>query len=108
MVRIIWQDIALEQLKKHLEYSATEFGIKTMNKFIKEVEYFEERLKMMPESYTPVQELKDRKHIYRGCIIMRNFKLIHFYDSEQDTVFVDYIWDTRMNPVKLVRLYKNK
>lgn len=39
---------------------------------------------------------------------MRNFKLIHFYDSEQDTVFVDYIWDTRMNPVKLVRLYKNK
>lgn len=50
MVRIIWQDIALEQLKKHLEYSAT----------------------------------------------------------EQDTVFVDYIWDTRMNPVKLVRLYKNK
>ena len=66
MVRIIWQDIALEQLKKHLEYSATEFGIKTMNKFIKEVEYFEERLKMMPESLYSCTRIKRQKaHISR-------------------------------------------
>ena len=32
---------------------------------------------------------------------MKNFKLIHYYDKESDTVYIDYIWDMRMNPAKL-------
>ena len=27
--------------------------------------------------------------------------LIHYYDIESDTVYIDYIWDMRMNPVRL-------
>ena len=30
--------------------------------------------------------------------------LIHYYDIESDTVYIDYIWDMRMNPVKLKRI----
>ena len=41
MVQIIWSKEALFQLKRHLEYSYIEFGNKTMNKFIKEVEGFQ-------------------------------------------------------------------
>ena len=35
---------------------------------------------------------------------MSNFKLIHYYDIERDTVYIDYIWDMRMNPERLSKL----
>ena len=31
-------------------------------------------------------------------------KVVHYYDTDSDTVFIDYIWDMRMNPVKLKKL----
>lgn len=31
-------------------------------------------------------------------------KVGHFYDEESDTVYIDYIWDMRMNPVKLSKM----
>ena len=37
---------------------------------------------------------------------MKNFQLIHFYDKDSDTVFIDTIWDMRMNPVKLTEEVK--
>ena len=76
MVQIIWSKEALFQLKRHLEYSYIEFGNKTMNKFIKEVEGFEKRLQIFPESYKPVPELSDLSNFYRGCTVMKNFLLI--------------------------------
>jgi len=39
---------------------------------------------------------------------MKNFKLIHYFDVESDTVYIDYIWDMRMNPVKLKRMKFDK
>ena len=37
---------------------------------------------------------------------MRNFQLIHYYDAESDTVYIDAVWDMRMNPVKLKKMIK--
>lgn len=28
----------------------------------------------------------------------------HYYDKDSDTVYIDYIWDMRMNPVKLEKM----
>ena len=106
MVQIIWSKEALLQLKRHLEYSYIEFGNKTMNKFIKEVEGFEKRLQISPESYKPVPELSDLSNFYRGCTVMKNFLLIHYYDQVSDTVYVDYIWDMRRDPNRLKRRFK--
>lgn len=106
MVQIIWSKEALFQLKRHLEYSYIEFGNKTMNKFIKEVEGFEKRLQIFPESYKPVPELSDLSNFYRGCTVMKNFLLIHYYDQVSDTVYVDYIWDMRCDPNRLKRRFK--
>ena len=106
MVQIIWSKEALLQLKRHLEYSYTEFGNKTMNKFIKEVEGFEERLRLFPESYKLVPELSDLPKFYRGCTVMKNFLLIHYYDQVHSIIYVDYIWDMRRNPDRLKRRFK--
>ena len=77
-----------------------------MNKFIQEVEQFEERLHAHPLSYFVIPQLVGKKREYRGCIIMRNFKIVHYYDVKLEKVIVAYIWDMRMNPKKLQQRFK--
>lgn len=106
MVQVEWRKTALRQLKQHLEYSYTEFGAKTMNEFIQEVEQFEERLHHYPLSYSIVPQLAEKERDYRGCVVMRNFKIIYYYDEKAEKVIVSYIWDMRMNPQKLEKKFK--
>ena len=37
---------------------------------------------------------------------MKSFQLIHYYAPDIDTVYIDAIWDMRMNPVKLDQMIK--
>ena len=37
---------------------------------------------------------------------MKSFQLIHYYDHDADTVYIDTIWDMRMNPKKLEQMVK--
>ena len=36
---------------------------------------------------------------YRGAIIMKNFKIIYFYNEEKDILWLD-LWDMRQDPRK--------
>lgn len=38
---------------------------------------------------------------YRGAIIMKNFKIIYFYDEDSNLVRIVDLWDLRQNPRKL-------
>ena len=38
---------------------------------------------------------------YRGAIIMKNFKIIYFYDEDSNLVRIVDFWDLRQNPRKL-------
>lgn len=108
MVQIIWSQETLQQLRGHLEYAYSEFGMKTMNKFISQVEAFEKRIRLFPESYKPVPELSDLPQLYRGCTVMKHFLLIHYYDAIHNVVYVDYIWDMRRNPNRLKKQFGSK
>ena len=48
--------------------------------------------------------LEHREKVYHGAIIMKSFQLIHYYDTATDTVYIDAIWDMRMNPIKLDKI----
>jgi hypothetical protein len=50
--------------------------------------------------------LEHREKDYRGATIMKSFQLIHYYAFDIDTVYIDAIWDMRMNPVKLEQMIK--
>lgn len=54
----------------------------------------------MPESYPFVPELQKWRK-YRGAIIMKNFKIIYFYNEEKDILWLVDLWDLRQNPRKL-------
>ena len=58
------------------------------------------QLRLMPESYPFVPELQKWRK-YRGAIIMKNFKIIYFYNEEKDILWLVDLWDLRQNPRKL-------
>lgn len=56
-------------------------------------------LSRFPEAHSPVG--KKRNILFRGIIIMKNFKMIYYYDDSKDQVWIIDIWDMRQNPKKL-------
>ncbi len=104
MAKVIWHSNAQSMLDYHIEYALAEFGKKTALRWRREIEAFEEQMKKYPESYTPEALLRGKPVLYRSRHLMnRRFKLIHYYNESTDTVHVVDIWDTRMNPSKLIK-----
>jgi len=101
MAQVIWNENASLQLEAHLDYAVEVFGRKTVNNWYTDIRRIESRLSLFPKSYTQEPLLADRDKEYRGAILMKNFKLIHYYDEPSDTVYIDAIWDMRMYPDKL-------
>ncbi|MBQ8152291.1 MAG: hypothetical protein IJ069_01240 [Prevotella sp.] len=58
------------------------------------------------ETHPKVLAIENRDKEYRGAIIMKNFQLIYYYDTDTDTVYIDTIWDMRMNPQALILTIK--
>ena len=106
MALIIWKRKVRLQLRKQLEYAHTEFGQLTARRWVEQLMAFEERLKDYPASYTPIRELKDEPILYRGCTVMKNFKIIYYYEEPTDTVVIVTLWDMRRNPLRLVKEFK--
>lgn len=103
MVQVIWQSKARMKLQKTLEFSYTEYGKRTMDRFILELELVEKRLMDFPVSYPPVALLKDKRRRYRGAIVMDNFLIVYYYAYSSKKVRVVDFWDMRRNPVALVK-----
>lgn len=106
MAKIMWNGLASRQLEVHLDYALEEFGQKCVRNWYRDILSIESRLKLHPLSFPKVSLLEHRDKEYRGATIMRNFQLIHYYDAENDTVYIDAVWDMRMNPTRLKKLMK--
>lgn len=104
MAQIIWNESASLLLEAHLDYAVEEFGRKAVNNWYTDIRRIESRLSRFPKSFTPEPLLEGRGKEYRGAILMKNFKLIHYYDEEADIVYIDAIWDMRMSPGNLKNL----
>ena len=106
MAKIVWKELAASQLEIHLDYALEEFGQKCVRNWYQDILRIESRLTLQPLSYPKVSALEHREKEYRGATIMKSFQLIHYYDPDIGTVYIDAIWDMRMNPVKLNQMIK--
>lgn len=101
MAKIVWNDSATLKLERQLDYALNEFGRKCVAHWYRDILRIESRLSIQPLSYPKISLLSNRDKEYRGATIMENFQLVHYYDAENDIVYIDTIWDMRMNPKKL-------
>ena len=98
---VVRQDeIFMQEFQKCLVFALEEFGKKSVGRWQEQLSRIMHRLKMMPESYPFVPELQKWRK-YRGAIIMKNFKIIYFYNEEKDILWLVDLWDMRQDPRKL-------
>ena len=100
IVEIKVERLFLVEFRKCVAYAFSEFGRKTVKNWNAEYEKIRHRLEMMPTCYPFVPELQKWQK-YRGAIIMKNFKIIYFYDEDSNLVRIVDLWDLRQNPRKL-------
>ena len=55
----------------------------------------------MPKRYPIVAHFRNETMEFRGVIIMKNFKIIYFYNEEKDIIWLVDLWDLRQDPRKL-------
>ena len=92
-------DLFDSEFDKCVDYALLEFVRKTAKKWIDSLIGITHQLRLMPERYPFMPELQKWRK-YRGAIIMKNFKIIYFYNEEQDILWLD-LWDMRPDPRKL-------
>lgn len=92
-------DLFDSEFDKCVDYALLEFGRKTAKKWIDSLIGIKYQLRLMPESYPFVPELQKWRK-YRGAIIMKNFKIIYFYNEEKDILWLVDLWDMRQDPRK--------
>ena len=94
---------AIEQLTNiidsHLEYC----GERSALKFSATVDEKLNTLMKFPESGFPEPLLKGKAIFYRAKIINKNYKLIYWVEA--DIIHVSAIWDMRMSPIRLVKMF---
>ena len=88
-----------EKLRSYIEQAYEDYGMKTAKKWFESVNAAIKSLSRFPEAHSPVG--KKRNMMFRGIIIMKNFKMIYYYDEPKDQVWIIDIWDMRQNPKKL-------
>ena len=98
---VVRQDeVFMQEFQKCLVFALEVFGKKTVGRWQEQISRIMHRLKMMPESYPFVPELQKWRK-YRGAIIMKNFKIIYFYDEDSNLVRIVDLWYMRQDPSKL-------
>lgn len=55
----------------------------------------------MPKRYPIVAHFRNETMEFRGAIIMKNFKIIYFYNEEKNILWLVDLWDLRQDPRKL-------
>ena len=90
-----------KEIKKSIEYALQEFGLKTARKWQTQYKEFKRSLEFMPKRYPIVAHFRNETMEFRGAIIMKNFKIIYFYNEEKNILWLVDLWDMRQDPRKL-------
>jgi len=90
-----------EEFKKEIAFALQEFGRKTALRWRTQYRDIRHRMSIMPESYSLVLEFRNKTKVFRGATIMKNFKIVYFYNEKSDVIWLVDLWDLRQDPRKL-------
>ena len=97
-----WTNTAQQHWIEQLEYCAKTFGESTASEFIKKTDEKIDRICKFPESGTREPFLKEKDPVFRYVYIQKRIKLIYRLDEELQTIYIEDVWDTRMDPQHLL------
>ena len=85
-----------------MEYCAKTFGEKTASEFIQKTDEKIDRICRFPESGTHEPLLKDKEQVFRFVYVQKRIKLIYRFDEELQTIYIEDVWNTNMDPQHLL------
>lgn len=101
-----WFDEAQNHWIEQLEYCARTFGESMASELIKRADEKIERLCKFPTSGTIEPLLKDKGKVFRYVRIQKRIKLIYRFDEELQVIFIEDVWNTKMDPERLLNRMK--
>jgi len=99
-MRVVWTSVAEKHYYTIIDYIFENWGIKTMNEFIDEVEKCMEIIETNPYCFEEYEINKG----YRKGIIHENVSF--FYSIYKDEIVVHLFWNNSQNPKKLKKILK--
>ncbi|MBR4392111.1 MAG: type II toxin-antitoxin system RelE/ParE family toxin [Bacteroidales bacterium] len=97
-----WFDEAQEHWIEQLDYCAKTIGESIASELIKRADEKIDRICRFPESGTREPLLKDKEQVFRYVFIRKRIKLIYRFDEELQTVYIEDVWNTNMDPQHLL------
>ena len=101
-MKLIWENIALEQFLQVAEYVGCRFGEKRMDVFLQEVEHITDLLLINPYMGALDESLSDRTKAYRSMVVCKMDRIVYYVD-DNDIIHISAFWDCRSNPINRIQ-----
>ena len=106
MTTVVWTTRAKAMRRRLYINGLQEFGATTARKTNQAIGDIADDLKIWPTTGFPEPLLKGSPIFYRARHINKRFKIIYWYDEQNDKVVIEDIWDTRRKPENLTKRLK--
>ncbi len=101
---IIWSDFAIKNLNDIFDYYKLKANRKIANRIKKEIFQSARQLLQHPESGQIEYYLKSQNKGHR-YLVSGNYKIV--YRVENDKIHINDVFDTRQNPIKILKEDRN-
>ena len=101
--KILWTDFAINQLKDIFDYHLIKASPNIAQRLVQKIIDATIILESNPVSGIKEDLLADRSLEFR-FIIIKNYKIIYWLDSEFSTINISMVFDTRQNPKKISKI----
>ncbi len=101
--KILWTDFAINQLKDIFDYHLIKASPNIAQRLVQKIIDATIILENNPVSGIKEDLLADRSLEFR-FIIIKNYKIIYWLDSEFSTINISMVFDTRQNPKKISKI----
>jgi len=98
--RILWSDIAINQLKDIFDYHLVIASYKIAQKLIQNIIDATIFLENNPKAGRKEELLESRNQEFR-FIIVNNYKIIYWIDYDFSIINISVVFDTRQNPKQI-------
>ena len=107
LMKIEWDVNALSLWRRNLRECVEEFGKKTGEKILSDLEQKQKRLLKNPLLGHREAILMNCKKEYRSLLLRnKRYKIIYYYDEDKDVIFIADFWDSKMDPKRLANRTK--
>jgi toxin ParE1/3/4 len=97
--KVIWTEAAIADLEVVYDFLA-EKSLTAAQQIVESILKRTSQLELFPESGMVVQSLTIGDKVYR-MLVEGNYKIVYRFQSEKMAVFIEIVFDARMDPEKL-------